>query len=378
MANVVLQNLASALPSRHRAGIAPVHDLSLAIGDGEFAVVTGPRGSGKSTLLRSIAGLEQLARGEIFIGDRNVQDRGPKDREVAIVLRSFALQPHFSARANAAFGLQLRKFSKSEIEKRVREAAAVLEITDSLDQKPAALSMEQQLRVALLRAIVQQPKVLLLDDPLAGLDAGARARMRAELTRLHQRLQITTIYATNDSNEALQMGDRAIVLRDGAVEQSDSPSAIFRAPENLFVAGFMGDPPMNLIHGSFKQERDALLFREAEEGTIELRLPLGENEAAAKFVGQPVVLGVRPEHVAVRPSSAAQGKSPDTFPALLEVAEPTGAGAILYLQTGAHALVSLSADSFERGEAGRRVRCAIASASVHFFDPVSSRRIAAA
>ncbi len=378
MAKVVLQNLASVLPKRKALEIRSVRDVNLEIGDGEFAVVIGPPRSGKSTLLRLIAGLDELARGEIFIGERKVNDRAPKDRELAMVFRSFALYPHMSARENATFGLKLRKFSKSEIDKRVSEAAAILEMTDSLDRKPAALSKEEQLRTALLRALVRQPKLFLLEDPLAQLDATSRARMRAEIAKLHQRLQVTMIYTTSDANEAMQLGDRAIVLRDGSVEQSDLPAAIYHAPANLFVAGFMGNPPMNLIRGSLKQERDALLFREADEGTIELRVPLAEHEAAAEFVGQPVVLGVRPEHIAVRPSSVAQGKSADTFPALLEVVEPTGAGAILYLQTGVHPLVSLSEATFERREAGRRVRCSIESSKAHFFDPVSTRRIASA
>jgi len=372
MAEVTFRNISFNAPKAD--GPSAVTGIDLEIGDGEFAVVLGPALSGKSTLLRLLSGLEKPGQGEMAIGGRPVNNVPPQDRELAMVFRDYALFPQMSVRNNIAFGLTIRKFPKNEIAKRVQDAAAILEIAPLLDRKPAALTMEQRLRTALGRALVRQPKVFLFDEPLANLDAPIAATMRTELAKLHQRLGTTFVYTTRDPVEAMSLGDRLIVLRDGRLQQSASPAAIYDAPANLFVASFVGNPPMNLIHGSLKQERDGWLFREREEGTIELRLPVLESTKAAALAGGEVVLGIRPEEIVLAPADAPRN-SANTFPALLEVVEPLGAETDLHLQTGAHALVCRTAASVDRKEAGRRMRLTINPAKTHLFDPVSTERI---
>lgn len=368
MANVSLRNLSSNTAP-------PVRGVNVEINDGEFAVLVGPPGAGKTTLLRLIAGLEKISGGEVLIGDRQVNDVLPKDRDVAMVFRNYALFPQMSARENIVFGLKLRKFPASEIEKRLREAAEILGIAPLLDSKPAGLTKEEQLRVALGRALVRQPKVFLFEEPLAALTAPVRERMQTEITRLHQRLEATVIYSTQDPGEAMSLGDRLVVLRDGTVEQSETTAAVYAVPANMFVASFLGSPAMNLIRGSLKPERDGLLFREQEEGTIEFRLPAAERSALAEFSGRAIVFGLRPEDLALTQSPATKQDAAPTFPALLEVVQPRGAETILHLQTGAHGLVSRSRHAIERAEAGRRVRCTFQPSAAHFFDPVSTQRI---
>lgn len=371
MAQVILRNI-----SCTAGRVTPVSDVSLEIMDGEFAVVVGPSGSGKSTLVRLIAGLEEISQGEIFIDERRVNDVSPKDRDVAMIFRDYALYPHMSVYENITFGLKLRKFPKTELNKRAQNAAAILGIEQLLARKPDALSAEQRLRVALGRVMVRQPKVILFEEPLANLDAALQMQMRTEITKLHQRLQTTMIYTTRDSVEAMSLSDRVVVLNDGVVQQSDSPSAIYHAPANMFVAGFLGRPAMNLIHGTLKQERDSLLFREREDGTIEARLPVADRPGAVAFAGKSVVLGIRPEDIEVVPPALSPRNSATTFPALLEVVEAIGAERNLYLQTGAHTLICRTRNAITRGEAGRRMRFAIDQAEAHFFDPESTRRIA--
>ncbi len=282
MAKVTLQSLSNSSPDRKAGAVAAVNDVNVDIGDGEFAVVVGPARSGKSSLIRMIAGLEEIARGEILIGERRVNDVPPKDRDVAMVFRDYALYPRMSGYENMAFGLKLRKFAKAEIDKRVRDAAEILGIGSLLDCKPNALSAEQRLRVAIGRAMVRQPKVFLFEEPLANLDLPTQEKMRAEIAKLHQRLEVTVIFTTQDSAEAMSLADRLIVLRDGILQQNDAPSAVYATPANMFVAGFIGRPAMNLIHGTLKLERDALLFREIEGGTIEARLPVSDGAEAVE------------------------------------------------------------------------------------------------
>ncbi|MDQ2659378.1 MAG: ATP-binding cassette domain-containing protein [Verrucomicrobiota bacterium] len=372
MAEVTFRNISFTAPKAE--GPSAVTAIDLEVGDGEFAVVVGPALSGKSTLLRLLTGLEKPAQGEIAIGGRPVNDVPPPDRELAMVFHDYALFPQMTVRNNIAFGLTIRKFPKNEIAKRVQDAAAILEITELLDRKPAALTMEQRLRTALGRALVRQPKVFLFDEPLANLDPPVAATMRTELAKLHQRLGTTFVYTTRDPIEAMSLGDRLIVLRAGRVQQSASLTAIYDAPANLFVASFIGNPPMNLIHGSLKPERDGWLFRERDEGTIELRLPLAESANASALAGKEVVLGIRPEAIALAPVDAPKN-SANTFPALLEVVESLGAESDLHLQTGAHVLVCRTAAMIDRKEAGRRMRLTINPAKTHLFDPVSTERI---
>ena len=375
MAKVSVKNVSKVYPAGKGGDITAVSDVSLEIADREFLVLAGPSGCGKSTMLRIIAGLEEISAGEIFIGDRRVNDVPPKDRDIAMVFQNYALYPHMSVYDNMAFGLKLRKFAKAEIKKRVEDAADILSIKELLDRKPKALSGGQRRRVAVGRAIVRQPKVFLFDEPLSDLDAKMRVQMRTEITKLHQRLQATMIYVTHDQAEAMTMGDRIVVMDRGIVQQNDPPRTLYNEPANLFVAGFLGSPPMNLVHGMLKQERDTIVFRESGEGTIEARWPSGDRPAAAEFTGKPVVLGIRPEDLQVVAVNKAERGAATSFPAIVDVVEPTGAETILHLQTGAHPLVCRSHGALEHREAGRRMHFTMNLEKAHLFDPGSTKRI---
>jgi len=277
--------------------VTAVKDVSLEIADREFVVLVGPSGCGKSTTLRMIAGLEEISKGDIYIGDKRVNDVAPKDRDIAMVFQNYALYPHMSVYDNLAFGLKLRKFPKAEIKKRVVDAASILGIESLLDRKPKALSGGQRQRVAVGRAIVRQPKVFLFDEPLSNLDAKMRVQMRTEITKLHQRLQATMIYVTHDQIEAMTMGDRIVVMNEGIVQQNDAPLTLYNEPVNLFVAGFLGSPPMNFISGTLKQDGEKIRFTEIEGGTIDVAFSATERPAAREFVGKEIVLGIRPGHL---------------------------------------------------------------------------------
>ena len=374
MAKVTVQNVSKIYPGEKGGAITAVSDVSLEIQDREFVVLVGPSGCGKSTTLRMIAGLEEISQGDIFIGDRRVNDVPPKDRDIAMVFQNYALYPHMTVYDNMAFGLKLRKFPKPEIKKRVQDAAAILGIEELLQRKPKALSGGQRQRVAVGRAIVRQPKVFLFDEPLSNLDAKMRVQMRTEITKLHQRLQATMIYVTHDQVEAMTMGDRIVVMHNGVVQQNDTPLALYHGPANLFVAGFLGSPPMNFISGTLKQERDALVFSEVGDGTIKARLPLPERSAIRDFIGKPLTLGVRPEDIEIAKTGKerAQGGS---FPAIVEIVEPMGAETNLYLQTGAHTLVCRTQEALDHREAGHRMQFEMTLEKAHLFDPVSTLRL---
>jgi multiple sugar transport system ATP-binding protein len=350
-------------------------DLNLEIRDREFLVLAGPAGSGKSTLLRLIAGLENPSQGEILIGDKRMNDLLPKDRDVAMVFQTDALYPHLSVFGNLALGLRLRKYSTTEIQKRVADAAAVLGIEDVLERNPKTLSAVQRQRVALGRAIVRQVKVLLLDEPLAQLSADERAQMRMQIGRLHQRLQTTTIYATRDQSEALALADRVVVLNEGIMQQDDAPLKIYGEPANLFVARFFGDPPMNFIQGTLKSDGDKIRFREAEGGTIDLAFAAADRPTAARdYVGKKIILGVRPQNLTATAFSRKENRA-SAFPAIADTVEPIGAGTDLYFETGAHTLVCRSRETFDLHEAGHRFQLEIDLNAAHLFDPVSTSRI---
>lgn len=347
---------------------------NLEIGDREFAVLTGPRGSGKTAILRIIAGLENPAQGEIFVGEKQVNDLSPADRDVAMVFADDALYPGMSLRQNIAFGLQRRKFSETEVTRRVQDAASALSIVDVLDRKPAEVSPEQRQRGSIARAIARQPKVILCDEPLAKFDFAIRARLRADLRQLHERLNATIIYATRDASEAMALGERVVVLRDGGVEQSGGSATVYASPANVFVAGFLGAPPMNFIDGTLKLERDAWLFRESGEGTIEVRFPRDDFAALEELAGQVVTMGIRPENLEIHPSVKGQ-EPPNSFPALVDFFETVGMDATFHLQTGVHALIARRFGTSEEQPAGRRVRCQIFPKDAHFFHPTSKQRV---
>ena len=334
MATVVLENVSKIFPGSVKA----VENTNLEIQDREFVVLVGPSGCGKSTTLRMIAGLEEVSSGTISIDDRRVNDVPPKDRDIAMVFQNYALYPHMTAYKNMAFGLMLRKFPKAEIDARVREAAQILGITDEqLRRKPKELSGGQRQRVAVGRAIVRKPKVFLFDEPLSNLDAKMRVQMRAEINKLHQRLQATMIYVTHDQVEAMTMGDRIVVMKDGVIQQVDDPIALYDRPKNLFVAGFIGSPPMNFFEGALAEKNGVLIFHERAGRAPCFSMPLDENSSAGlrAHAGRAVTLGLRPEHIV--PATGGNGR--DVVRALLERIEPAGAENLSYFSTGSHSFI---------------------------------------
>jgi multiple sugar transport system ATP-binding protein len=375
MAKVSLANLSKSYRSGSGSDVAAVSGVTLEVSDRELLVLLGRTGAGKSTILRIIAGLEEVSSGDVSIGDRRVNDIAPDARDVALVTANHALYPPMTVRENLAIALKLRNFKESEITRRIDDAAGILQITDLLDRKPARLSRPESQRVAIARALVRQPKVILLDEPLAGLDTETRVQIRTEIAKLHQRRNATIVYATSETAEAMMLADRIAVLDKGAVQQLDSPERIYAAPANLIAAGSVGTPPMNLIHGTLKQERETLRFVETGDGSIELSVSLAAHPAAREFVGKPLVLGIRPEHISIAQTPKGQGNSATNFPAVAEIIEPAGAETLLHLQTGAHSIFCRSRGAIAREEAGRRMRFEIDPTQVHFFDPTTALRL---
>ncbi|HWB61236.1 MAG TPA: sn-glycerol-3-phosphate ABC transporter ATP-binding protein UgpC [Chthoniobacteraceae bacterium] len=372
MAKVSLKNVCKNYKGEKGRDVSAVVGLDLEVADREFVVVVGPSGCGKSTTLRLIAGLEEITKGEIHIGDRLVNDVPPKDRDIAMVFQNYALYPHMSVRENMAFGLQLRKYPKAEIAKRVGEAAKILGIENLLDQRPKSLSGGQQQRVAVGRAIVRQPKVFLFDEPLSNLDAKMRVQMRTEITKLHQRLQATMIFVTHDQVEAMTMGQRIVVMKDGVAQQIDTPLALYNTPKNLFVAGFLGNPPMNLITGKLKAGAgDAVIFNEGGDGVLELTIPA--RPEAKPWIGKDIVLGVRPESIRMAETAA---KVPGSrFQAVVDLIEPMGAETNFYVQTGAHTIIARCETPADLRETGHRLQFDVDAAKAHLFDPATTDRI---
>ena len=351
----------------YEGGVTAVHEFSLDIRDKEFVVLVGPSGCGKSTTLRMIAGLEEISAGDIFIDDLRVNDVAPKDRDIAMVFQNYALYPHMTVYDNMAFGLKLRKFPKTEIEARVRDAATILGIEDYLDRKPKALSGGQRQRVAVGRAIVRKPKVFLFDEPLSNLDAKLRVQMRTEISKLHQRLGATMIYVTHDQTEAMTMADRIVLMKDGHVQQIDSPLEIYNKPSNRFVAGFIGSPAMNFVDGTIVKNR-ALTFQ--EKGGIRVAIPRKEQKRLQAYAGKSVTVGIRPEHLAVGSISAG------AFKAGVEVVEPMGSELYVYFSTrkdGAQHVARLAVDT--KAAVGKSLQLVPDTARLHYFDGESGETI---
>ncbi len=332
-ASVKIKNLVKTYTdSRGRPTFTAVKNIDLDIENGEFMVLVGPSGCGKSTTLRMVAGLEKITSGTISIGDKVVNNLEPKDRGISMVFQSYALYPHMNLYNNMAFGLKLAKKPKDQIAELVAKTGKALGLDKMLERKPAALSGGQRQRVALGRAIVREPKVFLFDEPLSNLDAKMRVQMRAEISRLHGEMGATMIYVTHDQVEAMTMGDRICVMRDGNIMQVADPITLFRSPENMFVAGFIGSPPMNLTKGKI-QKRDGGLFFVENASTNPLTLKIvGELEAiAGKNQGKDVVLGIRPENIHNAPD--AENLSPPVK-MKVEISEPMGSESLVYLKTG--------------------------------------------
>ncbi len=347
-----------------------VEDLSIEVEDKEFVVFVGPSGCGKSTSLRMLAGLEEITEGDILIGDRVVNDVPPKDRDIAMVFQSYALYPHMSVYDNMAFGLKLRKTPKAEIERRVNEAAEILGLSPLMDRKPKALSGGQRQRVAVGRAIVREPAVFLMDEPLSNLDAKLRVAARAEISKLHKRLGTTFIYVTHDQVEAMTMGDRIMVIRDGLLQQIDSPRDLYSFPNNIFVAGFIGSPSMNFFDATLVSE-DGRLF--ADAGDFRIHLREDRKTAIGDYIGKEVALGIRPENIHGEPYIP-----PDIDAApiqgTLEVVELLGHELHLFLNSGTNSFVAI-VDTRLAPTVGSTIDLVVNIDTVHLFDKDSDLAI---
>ncbi|MBP7654421.1 sn-glycerol-3-phosphate ABC transporter ATP-binding protein UgpC [Candidatus Dependentiae bacterium] len=359
MATVTFKNISKTYENK----VQVVKNISLEIKDKEFLILVGPSGCGKSTSLRMIAGLEEITSGELYIGDTVVNNVPPKDRDIAMVFQNYALYPHMTVYENMAFGLKLRKFPKSEIDKRVKESAEILGLTHLLDRKPKALSGGQRQRVAVGRAIVRQPKVFLFDEPLSNLDAKLRVQMRAELSKLHKRLQATMVYVTHDQVEAMTMGDRIAVMNGGIIQQCDTPLNLYHFPANKFVAGFIGSPSMNFLECSVISKNGAIYL---EEGNGALKVLDKTKKILEKdYVGKKVILGIRPEDIYDKLFTPA-ASSDHTLRAMVEVVEPMGAEIYCHFATKKHNIVTRFKD--EKPEVGAEVDLVFNMDKIHLFD----------
>jgi len=367
MARVVIENLLKIYPEKSGPGVRAVNAINLTVEDREFMVLVGPSGCGKSTTLRMIAGLEEIDGGTITIDGRVVNDVLPKDRDIAMVFQNYALYPHMTVYDNLAFGLKLRHLPAAEIRTRVQAAAGLLGLEAYLERKPKALSGGQRQRVAVGRALVRQPKVFLFDEPLSNLDAKMRVSTRAEISKLHDRLGVTMIYVTHDQVEAMTMGDRICVMRDGDIMQVAEPLTLYNQPENVFVAGFIGSPPMNFFRGAVEADGAHLRFVEDNPGgrPLRLRLPAALERRAAGRAGRPLLLGLRPEHI--HESAGGDAATDSTAEVKIEVAEPMGAETYLSLTTGAHGFVA-RVPARGRFDLSRPLAVAFELEHAHLFD----------
>ncbi len=373
MAKVNIENLVKTYAEKSGPGVRAVNSINLTVEDREFMVLVGPSGCGKSTTLRMIAGLEEITGGTITIDGRVVNNVLPKDRDIAMVFQNYALYPHMSVYDNMAFGLKLRKFPKAEIDARVREAATMLGLTDYLERKPKALSGGQRQRVAVGRAIVRKPKVFLFDEPLSNLDAMMRVSTRTEISKLHARLGATMIYVTHDQIEAMTMGDRICVMKDGNIMQVAAPLELYNHPQNLFVAGFIGSPPMNFFKGTVRRTGNHVSFVETNTKDLPLTVQLGEALAAkaAAHLDKPLVLGIRPEDV--QDSLTVSAPNPaHTVDVTVEVSEPMGAETYLYLDTGAHSFIARVRPT-DRFEVNQKVKVTLRMDKAHLFDAATEQ-----
>ena len=374
MAGLTLKGIYKKYPG----GVVAVSDVNLEIRDKEFIVLVGPSGCGKSTTLRMIAGLEEISEGELYIGDRLVNDIAPKDRDIAMVFQNYALYPHMTVFDNMAFGLKLRKVPKDEIERKVNEAAKILDLTHLLDRKPKAMSGGQRQRVALGRAIVRSPKVFLLDEPLSNLDAKLRAQMRTEIAKIHKKLGTTFIYVTHDQTEAMTMGDRIVCMKDGFVQQIDTPQNLYENPVNKFVAGFLGSPQMNFIDAELKEEYGQYIVEfgatNGRGNRYQIIVPESKvNEDLGAYVGKEIILGVRPESIhdeEMYLSNASTG----VIDANVEITEMMGAETYLYLLCEG---IPLTARVSPRSTArpGDDIKVAIDPNRIHIFDKETEKAI---
>jgi multiple sugar transport system ATP-binding protein len=392
MAEVTLDKVKKVYPN----GFEAVHELSLDVADGEFMVLVGPSGSGKTTALRMVAGLEEITDGRVLIGGRVMNDVPEKDRDIAMVFQNYALYPNMTVAGNIGFALRLRRVPKEEIRKKVKEAVDLLGLTEWIDRKPGQLSGGQRQRVAMGRALVREPSVFLMDEPLSNLDAKLRVQMRAEVARIQRHLGVATLYVTHDQIEAMTMGDRVAVLDDGALQQVDAPQELYDNPQNLFVAGFMGSPAMNLFKATVGEGASTLLA-----GTQRIELPdavHAERPDLRTYAGKPVVIGIRPEDLPLLGSEDGTAESGSAFEGEVRVVEALGSELLVHFTSDAEPIEvkgtrgegaeGLSAGALTRvGEGvarvetrsriapGSRVRFGLDPTRLHFFDPSTSQAI---
>jgi multiple sugar transport system ATP-binding protein len=361
MANVILKGLTK----KYNEAIA-VADLNIEIKDKEFAVLVGPSGCGKTTTLRIIAGLEESSAGEVYIGDKLVNDVQPKDRDIAMVFQNYALYPHMDVYDNMAIGLKLRKFPKEEIDQRVQEAARILGIESLLKRKPKQLSGGQRQRVAVGRAIVKKPKVFLFDEPLSNLDAKLRVTMRAEISKLHRRLEATIIYVTHDQVEAMTMANRIFIMNEGRLQQSGPPLEVYEKPVNKFVAGFIGSPAMNFIDSDIIKENNEYFIK--AEG-MKLKIPEKFHSKITDYIGKRIIFGVRPEDIHDKRFVSNAAPS-NTIKAKVEVIEPLGAEIYIYLACGKNSFVG-KMDSRTKAGIEQDIEIVIDMGKTHIFEPTT-------
>ena len=396
VAEITLEKLTKVYPDGTRA----VKSLDLQIGDGELVVFVGPSGCGKTTALRMVAGLEPITEGEVRIGGRVVNNLPPKNRDIAMVFQNYALYPHMSAYKNMAFGLKLRKLEKREIDRRVLDAARVLGLEDVLRKRPRTLSGGQRQRVAMGRAIVREPQAFLMDEPLSNLDAKLRVEMRAEIARIQRDLGVTTIYVTHDQVEAMTLGDRVAVLRDGVLQQFEMPQVLYDRPRNLFVAEFIGSPAMNLVGADVVRD-DGRLFADFGEHRLEVAdSVLGERPGLARFEGKPLILGIRPEDI--EDASIAGASENGRISAVVDIREDMGSEVFVHFGSGGRpvrgedvaaavgheaieateqqargkgSLFVARLDRHTRAQEGEKIELAVDTDRLHFFDPATGEGI---
>ena len=394
MANVVLKNIKKVYPNLENKkskkkgepekksnlqvteeGVLAVQDFNLEIRDNEFIVLVGPSGCGKSTTLRMIAGLEEISGGELYIDGKLVNDVPPKDRDIAMVFQNYALYPHMTVYDNMAFGLKLRKVDKAEIDRKVREAAEILDITQYLDRKPKALSGGQRQRVAIGRAIVRNPKVFLMDEPLSNLDAKLRNQMRAEIIKLRQRIDTTFIYVTDDQTEAMTLGDRIVIMKDGVIQQVGTPQEVFDHPANLFVAGFIGMPRMNTFDAALVRDADGKYAVNLEGAHVVLSDEKQARLSAKNTAPGPVVLGVRPEHIMLA------GEGEQMIHGTVDVSEMMGSAVHLHLQAcGRDTIIIVQTMSMQGAtntnfSIGQTIAFTFGGNVAHVFDPETGKNL---
>jgi len=366
MAQVSLKNISKS----YSPGVKAVNNINLGVENKEFMVLVGPSGCGKSTILRMIAGLEEISEGDIYIGNKRVNDVPAKDRDIAMVFQNYALYPHMTVFENMAFGLKLRHYPKPEIIQRVNEAAEILGIKRLLNRRPRELSGGERQRVALGRAIVRKPLVFLFDEPLSNLDAKLRVQMRTEIHKLHIRLQTTIIYVTHDQTEAMTMGDRIVVVKDGLLQQVADPINIYDFPKNKFVAGFIGSPPMNFMQGKFFKREGRIFF---DEGKIIVKTVEEMNKNLTPYIGREVILGVRSEDIYDK-LFVSDAPAENIVRVKCEVIEPMGSEVYLYLSTGKHTFIA-RVGAHDRPQVNQDMDLVFDMSKVHFFDKDTEERI---